>query len=191
MSDYTNNKTEKRVEKITTNAVKVKKKNVGSKFTNAVISDDARNVGSYAFSEVFVPAFKKLVADIIKDGIDIILYGEPRKADSRRTSTGYISYDKSYQRSGDRFSSGAHVRSGFDFEDIIFSSRGEAEAALSQMFHVIEKYGFVTVADLYDMVDLTAPFTSNIYGWYNLHNAEVSRIRDGYVIKLPRAGVIN
>ena len=71
---------------------------------------------------------------------------------------------------------------------MIFESRGEAEAALSKMDEVIDVYGTVSVADLYDMCDLTAPYTSNRYGWSNIQTAEVARLRDGgYVLKLPRA----
>ena len=55
------------------------------------------------------------------------------------------------------------------------------------MQDIIETYGFVTVADLYDMVDLTPPYTANKYGWTNLRNADVVRIRDGWIVKLPKA----
>ena len=57
-----------------------------------------------------------------------------------------------------------------------------------QMLDIIERYGFVTVADVYDMADLTAPYTSNKYGWTNIRNAETMRLRDGgFVLKLPKA----
>ena len=55
------------------------------------------------------------------------------------------------------------------------------------MYDVIEQYEVVSVSDLYDMADLVAPHTGNRYGWTDLRNAEVIRVRDGYVIKLPRA----
>ena len=54
------------------------------------------------------------------------------------------------------------------------------------MIDVIEQYNVVSVLDLYDMVDMSAPHTANKYGWTNLRNADVVRVRDGYVIKLPK-----
>ena len=58
---------------------------------------------------------------------------------------------------------------------------------LTQMEATIDKYGFVTIADMYDLANLTSNYTDNKYGWMNVRNAEVIRARDGYVIKLPRA----
>ena len=55
------------------------------------------------------------------------------------------------------------------------------------MVEIIDNYGFVTVADMYDMVDLTAPYTAAKYGWTNIRTAEVIRGRDGYMLKLPKA----
>ena len=63
-----------------------------------------------------------------------------------------------------------------------------SEMVREQMLDIIERYGFVTVADVYDMADLTAPYTSNKYGWTNIRNAETMRLRDGgFVLKLPKA----
>jgi hypothetical protein len=50
----------------------------------------------------------------------------------------------------------------------------------------------VTVADMYDMADLTAPYTANDYGWKSVVNADIVRARDGgWILKLPNARPIN
>jgi hypothetical protein len=50
----------------------------------------------------------------------------------------------------------------------------------------------VTVADMYDMADSTAPYTSNRYGWTSLRTAEVKRVQGGYyIIDLPKAAPID
>ena len=55
------------------------------------------------------------------------------------------------------------------------------------MIDIMDNYdGVVTVADLYDLADLTQPYTANRYGWTNLRNATTQRVRDGYILKLPR-----
>jgi hypothetical protein len=41
------------------------------------------------------------------------------------------------------------------------------------------------------MVDVTAPFTGNRYGWTSINTAEIVSGRDGYRIKLPRASLID
>ena len=55
------------------------------------------------------------------------------------------------------------------------------------MDEMMEEYGIVRVADLFDLVGITGDYTDNKYGWTNIRNAEVVRVRDGYKIKMPRA----
>jgi hypothetical protein len=62
-----------------------------------------------------------------------------------------------------------------------------AESVREEMCNVIEEYGFVTVADMYDMAGLDQPYTSNKFGWTSIRSAESIRLRDGgYILKLPR-----
>lgn len=176
----------RKVRKVVNGTVKTKK-NEGRKLANIFISDEAANVKSYVFMDVLVPAIKKAISDIVTDGIDMILYGESR--DRKSKSSNKVSYRKYYDdgRRDDRRDSGYRSGSRFDYDDLIFDSRGEAEAVREEMNDVIDRYGFVTVADMYDMADLPSPYTSSKYGWTNLRTAEVVRARNGYVLKLPKA----
>lgn len=177
---------EKKVQKVVNGKVKTKKNDV-RKFTDIFISEDVGNVKNYVLMDVLVPAIKKALSDIVKDGIDMILYGESGR--SRKSSSGstYVSYRSYSDPRDDRRPSRPATSNRFNYEDLIFETKGEAEAVLDQMCDLIDTYKFVTVADLYDMCELTAPYTSNKYGWTNLRNAETVRVREGYVIKLPRA----
>ena len=55
------------------------------------------------------------------------------------------------------------------------------------MCELIDTYQMVKVADLYDLVGISCDYTANNYGWTNLRNASVERVRDGYILKLPKA----
>lgn len=176
---------ERKVRKVVSGNVKTKK-NDKRKLANIFISDEAANVKSYVFMDVLVPAIKKAISDIVTDGIDMILYGESR--DRKRKSSDKVSYRNYYDdRRGDRKDSGYRSGSRFDYDDLVFDTRGEAEAVREEMLDVIDRYGFVTVADMYDMADLSAPYTSSKYGWTNIRTAEVVRVRNGYILKLPKA----
>ena len=71
-------------------------------------------------------------------------------------------------------------------EFIRFSNQQEAYHVLSEMESYIQKYGFVTVADMYAMVDLFTPYTAANYGWTNLKSATVSRINSTeFYLNLP------
>ena len=178
-------KKEKRVQKVVSGKVKTKT-NEGRKFADIFISEDATNVKSYIFMDVLVPAIKKLISDVARDGVDMLLYG--RTSGGKKSSSGNkVSYRSYYDdRHEDRYESN-RARTRFNYEDIIFETRGEAEAVREQMLDVIDTYDFVTVADMYDMAGLSAPYTSENYGWTNIRTAEAVRTRDGYVLKLPNA----
>lgn len=178
---------DRKIEKVVTGAVKTRKKNEIQKLTDVFISEDAANVKSYIVMDVLIPSIKKAISD----GIDIILYGETRG--KRGGSSGSkISYRNYYERSDDRGRrDDVRAKSRFDYDDIVIESRGEAEAVLDQMEDALERYKMVSVADLYEAVNITAPYTSNKYGWCDLEVfrsiAKVVPVRDGYMLKLPKA----
>lgn len=176
---------EKRVQKVVNGKVKTKK-NEGRKLASMFISEDAANVKSYIVLDVLIPAIKKAILDIVTDGADMILYGG--SGSNKRKSGNKISYRSYYDdKKDDRRDSGLRSKGRFDYDDLVFDSRGECEAVREQMVDVIDTYGFVTVADMYDMADLPAPYTSSKYGWTSIRTAETVRVRDGYVLKLPKA----
>ena len=103
-----------------------------------------------------------------------------------------MSYRKYYDDREHRDSgSGNRTRSGYEYDDIIIENRGEAEDVLSRMDELIDQYGLVSVADLYDLVGINGNYTDNKYGWFNIRTASVVRVRDGYMIKLPKAVPLN
>ena len=178
---------DKKIEKVVKGTVRTKKRSGLTKITEQLVSEDVNNVKSYILTDVFIPAVKKLVYDIITDGFSMILYGSTG-AGKKKTIGSNVSYRQFYDRRDDDRRTLSTSSSRFEYDDLIFDSRGEAEAVLNQMDVIIDTYGFVSVADLYDLADLSAPYTSNKYGWTNVSTADVARLRDGgYVIKLPRA----
>lgn len=72
-------------------------------------------------------------------------------------------------------------------EDLLFDTRVNAEDALNNMRSCIHKYGVVSVAEYYDMNGMSYNHDHTQYGWVKLDSAQVHRVRDGYIIELPRA----
>lgn len=176
----------RKVEKVVTGVVKTKKKSDLRKLSDVFIAEDAKNVKSYVFMDVLVPAIKDAVYNIVVDGIGMIL-GKPIRGRGASSST-KSDYGRYYDRN-DKYRTdyrSPRVRSAFDDADLIFESRGEADMVLNELRLELRKYGLVRVGDLYDMAGLTAPYTANDYGWTNLDRADVMRIRDGWIIQLPK-----
>lgn len=71
------------------------------------------------------------------------------------------------------------------FDNIVFDSRENAENVLETLKEIINKYGLVTVADLHESAGLDVSYTENKYGWVNLKEAKIVRVRQGYKLVLP------
>ena len=184
---------EKKVEAVITGTAKTRKKGEMQKFANVFIAEDANNVKSYILMEVIVPAIKKAISDIITTGIDMILYGESGRSKKNNVAQ-KVSWRNYYDQSSDlvRAGSGSPRRSGIDYDDIVFDTRGDAESVLDAMHDIIAQYGTVSVADLYDLARVPNDnFTMNRYGWTTLNGAQSVRVRDGYILKLPRVVPLN
>ena len=198
MNDYTpnshrfkegaaDNSTEKKkVDKVIQGNAKLKKKNEIGKLKDVFISEDVHNVKNYILMDVLVPAIKKAVSDIVTNGIDMVLYGSTGHS-TKKTMGSRVAYNSLYDKDNrERRFSDSTTRDGYNHDDIIVDSRGEAEDVISQMQDLIDTYGYVSVADLYDLIGITGKHTDNKYGWKNIRNAEPVRVRDGYLLKLPK-----
>ena len=181
----------KRVEKVVSGTVKTKKKSELAKLSDIFIPGDIKNVKSYIFSDVLVPAIVDAVEDIVTKGIRMLLRGDAGSRD-RRSTADRVSYVKYYDRKDDsRRADTSRTRTGYNYDDIILQTRGEAEEVLSRMDEIIDTYGVVSVSDLYDLVGITGNYTDNKYGWTNIRNAKPIRVRDGYMLDLPKVLPIN
>ena len=179
----------KKMEKVVQGTAKIKKKGKTSKFAEMFIAEDVSSVKSYIISDILIPAAQKLFVDTVRDAANMLVYGRTDRG--KRTSgfrADYVSYNRySDRRYDDRPASDSRARSGYSYDDVILESRGEAEEVLDTMRDAIEEYGMVSVMDLYDLVGITGEYTDNNYGWKNLRNAEPIRVRDGYMLKMPKA----
>ena len=174
-------KEDKKIGKVTTGKVRTKKKSEMSKLKDVFIAEDVRNVKSYVVLDVLVPAIKKAIYDIVVDGVGMILGESVAK---KRSGSNYVSYrdcSSSTRRDSER------RRRGYEIDDVILDSRGEAEEVLDRMDDVLDEYKVVTVSDFYDLVGISDEPIDHKYGWRNIASAEVVRSRDGgYMIRLPR-----
>lgn len=171
----------KRVEKVVQGTVTKKKKTVGSK-----IAEDVSNVKTYLLRDILIPSAKKLVVDLVKDGIEMLVNGSSGRR-GERSVVDRVSYDKRYVRGDDRFASPVQTRTRFDYDNIEFRSRDDADAVLRKLDEIIDTYGHARVSDLYDMLGESCDYTYNSYGWTNISTAKVLRTSGGYVLDLPRA----
>lgn len=183
---------DKKIEKVVTGAVRTKKKSEARKLADIFISEDISNVKNYIFMDVLIPAIKKAIDDIVSNGIHMILYNGDKRSE-KRSSVSRVSYSGYYNKgSNERELRAERARNGFDFDEILFTNRGDAESVLSAMEDIIDRYDTVSVLDFYDLADVsTTNYAAQRYGWNDIHTARVVRVSDGYIIQLPRPIPLN
>lgn len=189
---------DRKIEKVVTGTVRKQKRGLGKKLAETFLEDDTKSVGSYIFHDVLIPAAKAMISDMVGGGIEMLLFGEKRghntRRDGGRSYTCYGSYYRSTDRDNrdrDKRDISRLGRARHDFDEIVLETRGEAEEVLSHLVDLTLDYNQATVADLYDLVGISGNFTDNKYGWTDLRSASVTRVRDGYLINLPRTQLLD
>lgn len=100
-----------------------------------------------------------------------MLFGWPKKRNK-------VSYK-------DHYSKGSRTCD-FDIDQVSFGSRKEAANVLDSLADILDQYGTVTVADFYDETGLKDPCDSDTrYGWKDIDDAYVVKVRSGWSISLP------
>ena len=190
----------KKIDKVTTGEVVRRKKPLGKRLADTFIGGDAKSVWNYVLIDVAIPAAKDMIADAISTGIERMLFGEGRSPSRRvggrpSSSHGYVSYNR-YSQPGARREDprgpalSRRNRATHNFDEIILKSRQEAETVIDNLFNLISQYEQATVADLYELVGITASYTDEKYGWTDFRGAGVTRVRNGYLLDLPRTELL-
>lgn len=188
---------------VNSNSVSFKKQSAWKRAKHRIFEKEGKDLKNYVINDVLIPSIKETISNVVSNGIDILLYGEARHIASRRSSIfgnsggsrygNYVTYNSISNprttntgvRSG--ISSSAALRESLALDDILFETRVQANDVLSRMSDILssDRNHIVTVADLYNLCGLVAPFTYNNYGWDDLSTAGVTLTKDGYLLNLP------
>lgn len=172
---------EKKNEKLIKGEVKRRKSSTKKKILDTIIGEDIPDVKDHIIWEVIIPSIGDTIKNLLISVVESTFNGSPSKHHSNGSYISYNSISSSSTRATDR------TRSMYDYDEIIFDNRGEAEEVLQQLRYSIKRYGYVSILDYYDMVGVrTRPSDAN-YGWINLNAANVERVNGGYLLRLPKA----
>lgn len=187
----------KKIERVVEGEVLRRKKPLSKRFTETFVGGDARSVGSYVLFEVLLPAVKDTIADVTSQGVERMLFGEARSS-SRRTGNrpgygnSYVSYNRfspntrETPRRDEFRGPSRRARATHDFDEIILATRVEAEEVIDRLFDLVSRYDVATVSDLYELLGVEANPIDRKWGWTDIRGAGVTRIRNGYLLDLPK-----
>lgn len=191
---------EKKVEKVITGKVTSKKRSLGRRFIDIFFKDGAspKEIRTYLLEDVIVPAVLDNITEIVNSSVEMIFFGEARRRNKKSSGgsgnnarVNYGGYFNSGDNRRDRPSRSVKEQSSREIlDDFIFDSRADAEQVLDDMRELLDRYQQVTVADYLDMLGKTSVYTDNKFGWTDLSRVQVSRVRGGYRIDLPRESAL-
>ncbi len=78
------------------------------------------------------------------------------------------------------------ARATHDFGEIVLETRVDATEVIDTLYELLSKFDVVAVADLYDLVGINSSPQDLQWGWTDLSGSDVSRVRNGYLLILPR-----
>lgn len=189
-------KPDKKVERVITTEVVRKPKTISRKFKDVFFGGDAKQAARYISTDVLLPALRNLIVDMTSKGIERIVYGDTRRRIPYQrtdyTSRYYVNNPLTQRpmpmdpRDRANLPDQPRVRQNrHEMNDIILTSREEADLVLERLNDILENYQVVSLADLYVLLGLETSFIDNKWGWTYLNNATVRQIRQGYLLELP------
>lgn len=187
-----------------------RKKPLGRKVRDTFTSEDAKSVGHFVVVDVVVPMLKDLVFEVVNQALGRSLWGNVAHRGVNRFMQGppqhsgpsgqMISYNlmskpgatnlRAMAPDGPTTMSTA-ARSGHNFEELLFTNRGEPDVVLERLQDVINEYKMVSVSELYELIGHPTSHTDNKWGWYNLAGAGVQQAHRGWVLILPKPVVFD
>lgn len=187
---------DKKAKNVVTGQVDV---STGKKVKDAFIQKDGKTIRDYAFFDVFIPGVKRTIYDLVTRIFGMALFG-----DKGSSSPGGYDYARPYQQVSYRVGESPYRQynnapqtqnrqpalTGYEYENWVFTNRGDVEAVLNQLTDMIEEYGVVTIVDLYDSVGKTAPYTADNFGWKTMNGCEPKLCSGGWRLSMTRPSPI-
>lgn len=194
-------KEEKVVESVVTNKVETRKKGLWKRFSSIFIGGDSRTVFHYIVNDVVLPQVKDMLSEAASQGVEKMIFGDsrPNRRPGVRPGVGPTNYTRYANRGNNPLGRAgaseshrpvAQVRRQ-ELDDILLATRVEAEAVLERMYDLLREYEIVSVSDLYSIVGLTGTYVDNKWGWTDLQGSDIRRVRDGYIVELPKVESID
>ena len=177
---------EKKVDAVVTGKVQTKKKGLMTKVAELFTPDDISEFKDYVINDLLIGNGRQFLLDT---GCKILeeLFGGSQPNKSSVTKISYGSYYKGNNQQ-DRRRAVRPANPRVEYEDLVFESRSDAERVLNGMDDILDNYPTVSIADLFELASIsTNNYNLRSYGWRDISDAKVIRIREGFLLQMPKA----
>lgn len=175
------------------------KESVGQKFKSIFVQEDVSTVKRYVTDEVLWPGVKNLILDCLSMFFFKESYGGGRRRGRRYDDDDdYVSYS-SYYEGGRRRKKKKKKSRDYDDDDeyttdyrnIVLKHKEDAQEVVSELRRRIKKYDRASVADLFDLIEISGKYTDNNWGWTDPDAIGIRRVSNGYLIDVEEAELLD
>ena len=175
-------------------AVKEDKKR---KFMDIFSLSDLSKVKDAVIYDVLIPAAKKMFVDMVENGMYTFIYGDSKRPSPGgssivpATKIGWTNYARPVGSYSSPYSARPEQRphSVYAYDQVVFETRSDAMSVLDVLDNIAGEFQIVRVSELYDAAGIkNFDYTAENFGWResDISAARIERVRDGYIIDLPK-----
>lgn len=177
----------KKVERVVTSKVQRRKTPFSRRMTQNFIGGDVQGTWGFVVGEILIPAARDMLLDAVRGGAERLIFPDSTPTRGRRGGPiNYAGMSSRGPRMDQRREAPRRGRTSYDVDDFLFETRAEAMEVRDRMEHYIDRYGQVSVADLFSLVGEPSTHVDNNWGWTDLSYSQIRHNRDGYLLSLPR-----
>lgn len=172
------------------------KKPLSKKFAETFIEEDVADVKSYILMDVIIPGIKNTILDVLS----MMFFREPYRGQRGGSRDDHYDYSARYKYRGssnsrsrrrDRDDDEYQQDDKTDYRNIILRNRSDAEEVVDQMRKRIRQYDTASIADLFDLIDVSGKYTDNNWGWDREEDIGIRRVSQGYLIDVSEAKLLD
>lgn len=142
-------------------------------------------VKKYIFDEVFVPAAKKTILDLVSKGLE--MYFGVVKAKNESSSSSTLHYREFFRDSPSGAPITVQATPVWNYGSVEVLSQDDAERAKVLINEIIETKPPLRVGDLYEIARVRSSPSDYDYGWYDVVGMRINRLPNGHwVIDMPK-----
>lgn len=179
-----NDSQKKKLEKVTTGKVMVTPQTDIQKIARNFLAEDLNTVARKLVMDYLLPMVKNGLYSLATSGLNMMLWGDgqPHGVNGNQNfAQPRVNYNGCSIPNQNPAPQNAR-----NWQNILFASQWDANEVLSQMRDALATFQQVSVADYYDLCGISCDYTDYKYGWYNLQQAYVKTVPNGYTIVFPR-----
>lgn len=177
----------KKADGIVNGKISEKRSSNFSKIKDEIIKSDVSSITSAVLNEIIIPKMTDLFFNALDSGLHMLFYGNigNGRNGSRAGQRDYTAYSKPTTVQSARVSSSPSGNA-IDYRDVILSDIDSAKKLVMSIENILDKYGEVSVADLYAMAKIKKyDDVYNNYGWKAMKPRPIIKVKDGWMVKMP------